>query len=119
MTDKKDDAAGPGEWRDLECGFARETVNQSGGFGVVAFGPVGLREHVVDDVEAAGVHKGKGFIEGFVFAGHRVGEDEVEGLRLLIVKKVNAVFDDEGEAGIVTVNLFGDGLEFGPDVNAD
>ena len=67
-------------WHSLE--MSNETIDPR----LMALRPVRLRQHVVADVEPAGSHKRQRGVQPFVLSGHRVGENEIEGLRRLSVQ---------------------------------
>ena len=57
---------------------------------------------------SGGLRTGEGLVEGFVFARYCVGKEEVEGSWRLFIQELDAVFEGEGEAGVVAEQCAGD-----------
>ena len=65
-------------------------------------GPAFTRRHVVDDINPAGTDQRECIIKHFVFAWHRVGENQIERLGGLALKKDRRVLGHELQSRILT-----------------
>ena len=61
----------------------------------MAFGPVGLRQQIIDEIDAAWIEQIEGQLRLVEFAGPGVGEDEVEAGGLIVAQPMGAVLTDK------------------------
>lgn len=85
--------------------------DQMGDFFGVAFGPVRLGQHVVDDVQAAGVQQRQHLVEQAIFARPGVGKNEVKTLPLQRAQEIIAIGAGHRQARVGAEVLFQDGQQ--------
>ena len=73
-----DDPRSPGLFGDDQVASLVKGIDQLQHFFSMTFGPVGLRQHIVDDVQGAWFEHGQHFIEVKIISGPGIGKNVIE-----------------------------------------
>ena len=66
----------------------------------MVLGPIGLRQHVVDNIEPAAAEERQSFIQELIFPGHGIREDQIKGTVGLLAQEPGGICCHKLQSGV-------------------